>query len=153
MRWWWEAVIEVLLLLEQGGGAAGMHCACTVTNSIPWSCICASSSFVLSIEMIVFWGDGGSIEGRFGWPMMLSSTCAVMSSVSQTMHCPPCKNPLVPSIRSSVHMPVIQYWIYQPVESYQAEKQKARETERMHTCPRFVMFWPSSTPKIPLYYK
>jgi hypothetical protein len=50
--------------------------------------------------------DGAGFEGRFGQPMTLSSMGVLIISARQTAYCPPRKNPFVPSIGSSVHMPV-----------------------------------------------
>jgi hypothetical protein len=42
------------------------------------------------------------IEGRLGQPITPSSTCVSINSTRHTAYCPPRKNPLVPSIGSSV---------------------------------------------------
>lgn len=50
--------------------------------------------------------DGSDADtGRLGQPMTPSSTRALMMSARQTAYCSPRKNPLVPSIGSSVHIP------------------------------------------------
>jgi hypothetical protein len=104
----------------EAGGVAGTRrgswcapCPRTATNSAPLSPVfalaLASSGVAVELVLVlVLWyddGNGDGIEGRLGQPITPSSTRASTNSARQTAYCPPRKNPFVPSIGSSVHMP------------------------------------------------
>jgi hypothetical protein len=101
-------------VVEEGGGGTSrgnwcVPCPRTATNSAPVSREFALASSGVLVFAPLLWcdgGDGDGVEGRFGQPMTPSSTRASISSARQTAYCPPRKNPFVPSIGSSVHMPV-----------------------------------------------
>ena len=92
----------------------------------PCASFCSSSS---SSVAVVFWGNGYGSVGKFGQPMIPSSSRASTSNARQTAYCPPRKNPFVPSIGSSV-----QNLTHKKKASKERKKhQKKREGKKKHT--------------------